>query len=58
MRDISDAFFAATVAQLQLAFEGQFHYAPFYAYAKLKEQVRVCLFVCNNNRERCASCVH
>lgn len=38
MRDISDSFFAATVAQLQLAFEGQFHYAPFYAYAKLKEQ--------------------
>lgn len=23
---------------LELAFEGQFHYAPFYAYAKLKEQ--------------------
>jgi hypothetical protein len=24
--------------QLELAFEGQFHFAPFYAYAKLKEQ--------------------
>lgn len=38
MRDISDAFFRATVSQLELAFEGGFHYAPFYAYAKLKEQ--------------------
>lgn len=26
------------VRKLELGFEGQFHYAPFYAYAKLKEQ--------------------
>ena len=38
MRDISDAFFRRTVSQLELAFEGGFHYAPLYAYAKLKEQ--------------------
>ena len=38
MRDISDSFFKRTVKQLELAFEGQFHYAPVYAYAKLKEQ--------------------
>jgi hypothetical protein len=38
VRDISDAFFRRTVRQLELAFEGGFHYAPFYAYAKLKEQ--------------------
>jgi V-type H+-transporting ATPase subunit d len=38
VRDISDAFFRRTVTQLELAFEGAFHYAPLYAYAKLKEQ--------------------
>ncbi len=38
VRDLSDAFFRRTVAQLELAFDGQFHYACFYAYAKLKEQ--------------------
>jgi len=38
VRDISDAFFRQAVQMLELAFEGQFHYAPFYAYAKLKEQ--------------------
>ena len=37
-RDIGDAFFRHTVRKLELGFEGQFHYAPFYAYAKLKEQ--------------------
>ncbi len=38
VRDLSDAFFRYTVKQLELAFDGQFHYSPFYAYAKLKEQ--------------------
>ena len=38
VRDLSDAFFRRTVKQLELAFEGAFHYGPFYAYAKLKEQ--------------------
>lgn len=37
-RDISQVFFLQTVKQLELAFEGQFHYGPFYAYVKLKEQ--------------------
>lgn len=38
VRDINDAFFRLFVKQLELAFDGQFHYSPFYAYAKLKEQ--------------------
>jgi len=38
VRDVSDAFFRHAVHMLELAFEGQFHYAPFYAYVKLKEQ--------------------
>lgn len=37
-KDINDTFFRAGVRALELAFEGQFHYACFYAYAKLKEQ--------------------
>ena len=37
-KDINDTFFRAAVKALELAFEGQFHYACFYAYAKLKEQ--------------------
>ena len=37
-KDINDTFFRANVRALELAFEGQFHYACFYAYAKLKEQ--------------------
>jgi V-type H+-transporting ATPase subunit d len=38
VRDVSDAFFRHAVHMLELAFEGQFHYSPFYAFAKLKEQ--------------------
>lgn len=37
-RDIGDAFFRHTVRKLELGFEGGFHYAPFYSFAKLKEQ--------------------
>lgn len=36
--DISDAFTQYMIAALELAFDGQFHYACFYSYAKLKEQ--------------------
>ena len=37
-RSIDDAFYERDVAALELAFEGQCHLAPFYAYVKLKEQ--------------------
>lgn len=36
--DVSDAFTQYMIAALENAFDGQFHYACFYAYAKLKEQ--------------------
>ena len=35
---MNDTFFRFQVKSLEEAFEGQFHYACFYAYAKLKEQ--------------------
>ena len=38
LKDINDTFFRAGVRALESAFEGQFHFACFYAYAKLKEQ--------------------
>lgn len=37
-KSIDDAFYERDVQQLELAFEGQMHFASFYAYVKLKEQ--------------------
>eukprot|EP00518_Triparma_eleuthera_P004742 CAMPEP_0182464126 /NCGR_PEP_ID=MMETSP1319-20130603/8306_1 /TAXON_ID=172717 /ORGANISM="Bolidomonas pacifica, Strain RCC208" /LENGTH=393 /DNA_ID=CAMNT_0024663743 /DNA_START=73 /DNA_END=1254 /DNA_ORIENTATION=+ len=37
-KSIDDAFYERDVAALELAFEGQCHFAPFYSYVKLKEQ--------------------
>jgi hypothetical protein len=37
-KDINDTFFQYVVKAYELAFEGQFHYACFYSYVKLKEQ--------------------
>lgn len=37
-KSIDDAFYERDVQMLELAFEGQMHFAVFYAYVKLKEQ--------------------
>lgn len=37
-KSIDDAFYERDVQMLELAFEGQMHCSPFYAYVKLKEQ--------------------
>lgn len=34
----ADAFFRKTIKMLELGFEGQFHYACYYCFSKLKEQ--------------------
>jgi len=38
VKSIDDAFYERDVHMLELAFEGQMHFACFYAYVKLKEQ--------------------
>jgi len=37
-KSIDDAFYERDVEMLELVFEGQMHFASFYAYVKLKEQ--------------------
>lgn len=37
-KSIDDAFYERDVQMLELVFEGQMHFASFYAYVKLKEQ--------------------
>jgi len=37
-KSIEDAFYERETSMLELAFEGQMHFAVFYAYVKLKEQ--------------------
>lgn len=44
---VDDAFYAREVMLCELAFEGQFNYAPFYAYVRLKEQeIRNLVWAC------------
>ena len=44
---VDDAFYAREVMLCELAFEGQFNYAPFYAFVRLKEQeIRNLVWAC------------
>jgi V-type H+-transporting ATPase subunit d len=44
---VDDAFYAREVMLCELAFEGQFNYAPFYCYVRLKEQeIRNLVWAC------------
>jgi V-type H+-transporting ATPase subunit d len=44
---VDDAFYAREVMLCEAAFEGQFNYAPFYAYVRLKEQeIRNLVWAC------------
>lgn len=44
---VDDAFYEREVMLCETAFEGQFNYAPFYAYVRLKEQeIRNLVWVC------------
>lgn len=44
---IDDAFYAREVMLCETAFEGQFNYAPFYAFVRLKEQeIRNLVWAC------------
>jgi len=37
-KTLEDLFYEKDVQALEVAFEGQMHFAPFYAYVKLKQQ--------------------
>lgn len=44
---VDDAFYSREVMLCEMAFEGQFNYAPFYAYVRLKEQeIRNIVWAC------------